>query len=93
MIKIHYLKSWSNLFKEAIAERKAFDLRKMDRDFRIGDGVCLEEFDPEKQEYTGQNAFFTITYITSANNPCALSDNGLQDNYCILGIRLEPTTY
>jgi Domain of unknown function (DUF3850) len=67
---------------------KTHDLRRADdRNFRVGDIVRLNEFDPSSGRYTGRKLKVKITYITSAEMPCALSQSALHSDYCILSIR------
>jgi len=60
---VHRLKTWPKYYKEVIAGRKTFEIRKNDRNFKKGDIVILEEFDPESQKYTGKTSTFRITYL------------------------------
>ena len=41
---IHHLKTLPNFFQAVIDERKPFEIRENDRNFKIGDRVILEEF-------------------------------------------------
>ena len=41
---IHHLKTKPEYFRAVIAGKKPFEIRKNDRDFKIGDKVILEEF-------------------------------------------------
>ncbi len=85
--KQHELKCWPQFF-DAIAEgRKRHDLRRAyDRDFHVGDTLHLREFDPANNAYTGRDQVVHVTYVTSAELPCALSDGALNPDYCILSI-------
>ncbi|CAN7642308.1 DUF3850 domain-containing protein [Phenylobacterium sp. LjRoot219] len=85
--KEHELKCWPQFF-EAIAEgRKRHDLRRAsDRDFQVGDTLRLREFDPVADDYTGRDQMVHVTYVTSAEQPCALSNGALNPDYCILSI-------
>ena len=84
----HVLKCWPQFFDAISAGRKTHDLRRADdRDFRVGDVVQLNEFDPMSQQYTGRRLRVKITYITSAALPCALSKGALHPDYCILSIQ------
>jgi uncharacterized protein DUF3850 len=85
--KTHELKCWPQFF-EAIAQgHKRHDLRRCDdRDFRVGDGLLLREFDPNANAYTGREQVVVITYITSTQEPCALSSAALDPDFCILSI-------
>jgi Domain of unknown function (DUF3850) len=82
----HRVKSWPSFFEAALAGVKTHDVRRIDRDYRVGDTLRLMEFDPEKQRYTGRELHVRITYITSAMLPCALSEECLHPDYCILSI-------
>ena len=84
----HRVKCWPQFFDPIVSGEKTHDLRRADdRDFRIGDLLCLEEFDPKTNRYTGRQFKVKITYITSADHPCALSDRALHPDFCILSIR------
>lgn len=83
----HELKCWPHFFTEIGAGRKRHDLRRShDRDFRVGDLMRLREFDPKVEAYTGRDQVVAITYITSADLPCALSRGALHPDFCILSI-------
>jgi hypothetical protein len=86
----HQLKCWPEFFAATISGEKTHDLRRADdRDFRVGDTLLLEEFDPRARQYTGRKARVRVTYITSAENHCALSEQALHSDFCILSIALE----
>lgn len=85
----HRLKCWPEFFAAIVSGRKTHDLRRADdRDFRVGDTLLLEEFDPKAEHYTGRKTKVRITYITSADSPCALSVFALHPDFCILSIAL-----
>lgn len=86
---MHELKCWPKFF-EAIAQgRKRHDLRRsVDRNFRVGDLLRLQEFDPDRGNYTGRTQLVRVTYVTSADVPCALSEEALNPDFCILSIAL-----
>lgn len=75
---IHELKILPEYFREVVCQNKRFELRKDDRDYRIGDWLMLKEY--KDGEYTGKGAGFKISYILR-NCP----QYGLMDGYCILG--------
>lgn len=84
----HRVKSWPPLFDAALSGAKTHDMRKStDRDYRVGDALRLQEYDPVSGRYTGRELLTEITYITSTNFPCALSGDGLHPDYCILSIK------
>ncbi|KUR78645.1 DUF3850 domain-containing protein [Novosphingobium sp. FSW06-99] len=83
----HVLKCWTAFFTEIAEGRKRHDLRRAtDRDFRAGDRLLLREFDPVRGCYTGREQKVVVTYITSADRPCALSEEALSPDFCILSI-------
>ena len=58
---------WPEFFQVAWVDKKPFEIRKNDRDFKIYDEIALQEFDPkciEGAEYTGREIEGVITYIT-----------------------------
>lgn len=87
---IHKIKSWPRLFQATLEGSKKHDLRKAsDRDYQVGDTVILQEYIPETETYTGRELKTKITYATSADNPCALSNNGLKEDFVILSLEVE----
>lgn len=84
---IHDLKCWPKFFGAIAAGAKRHDLRRAtDRDFQVGDQLQLREFDPDCGTYTGRTQLVVVTYITSAEMPCALSEQALNPDFCILSI-------
>lgn len=75
---IHELKILPEYFEALLECEKEFELRKDDRDYRVGDILVLEKWDGEK--YTGDYLQCKIKYILR-NCP----EYGLADGYCILG--------
>lgn len=83
----HKVKSWPAYFQAMLDGNKKHDMRNMkDRDYRIGDTLRLQEYDPFEGKYTGREALFEITYITSIETPCALSGAMLDNSGCILSV-------
>lgn len=87
MTTIHKVKSWPQFFEATLLGAKTHDLRYIkERNYTVGDTMCLQEFNPFKEEYTGRELLVKITYITSAESTCALSNSGLDPEFCILSI-------
>lgn len=85
----HEVKSWPHIFEATISGAKKHDMRRLaDRDYQVGDTMVLKEFDPDKDVYTGREVVVKITYVTSLDFPCALSEQGLHSDFCILSIAL-----
>lgn len=84
----HALKTWLKFYADLKDGGKTFELRKDDRPFNLDDTLLLQEFDEKKNGYTGNELFFTITYILRDANFF-----GLRDGFCILGIKEKKSTY
>lgn len=77
----HFLKVVPEYF-EALAEgKKGFEIRKDDRDYKEGDNLVLEEYDPETKEYTGRALTRRIIYVLRN-----AEQYGLREGFCILQI-------
>jgi len=79
----HELKVLSEYYWKIPCEKKTFELRKDDRDYKVGDILDLKEWDGEK--FTGHHVRREITYIL---RNC--KQYGLEDGYCIIG--MQPRT-
>lgn len=87
----HNLKSWVGLFGPLAAGEKKHDFRVMDRDFKVGDVLRLNEYEPVEKLYTGNSVLAKITYITSAQHtPCAFSPFVLHPGMAVLSVELIP---
>jgi len=56
-------KVWKEYFEKILAGKKKFELRLADFEIKEGDTLVLEEWDKDKQEYTGRKIETTATYI------------------------------
>lgn len=88
--KTHRVKSWSQFFWPIKHKIKLHDLRKNDRDYRVGDTMILQEYDMVGGRYTGEEITALVTFITSNQFPCAFSSAVLPADYCILSLRVQP---
>jgi len=76
----HELKIAPQYFQAVWDDKKTFEVRKNDRDFRVGDMLILREY--TNGEYTGGAVCKKISYIlTSADF------EGIAPGYCVLGIK------
>lgn len=76
----HELKCWPEYFQAVMDGRKAFEIRRTDRDFCVGDHITLREWDFQTSEYSGREVGVTITYLVPGG------EWGLPDGICVLGI-------
>lgn len=77
----HELKTWPKHFEEVFMGRKTFEIRKNDRDFKVGDYVHLHEYDPAIKEYSGRRMARRITHILHGPG------FGIEEGYSILSIQ------
>lgn len=78
----HALKTWPEYFQQVNTGNKTFEVRKMDRPFKVGDSILLQEFDPITGQYTGKELHFNISYIlTDAER------FGIKKGYCVLSLK------
>ena len=78
--RVHDLKVWPEFYGPLVRGEKTFELRKNDRDYRVGDKLRLQEFDPAGGVYTGSVAVFEVTYVLE-------NTNYLQPGVVALGIK------
>jgi hypothetical protein len=83
----HKVKSWPQFFEATLSGAKTHEVRRLtDRDYRVGDRLLLQEYDPTTETYSGRELVVRITSMTSAESPCALSEECLHPDFCILSI-------
>lgn len=76
---VHEIKIAPKFFEYQKNGKKKWELRKNDRDYKVGDTLILKEFrDGENQYYTGRMLSRVITYILPEHE-------GLTPGYVILG--------
>ncbi len=78
-VTFHALKTLEPYFTDVKNKVKTFEIRKNDRDFKVGDKLCLQQFCDGK--LTGHECWLTITYVLK---DCP--EYGLSDGFVILGI-------
>ncbi|TGA93852.1 DUF3850 domain-containing protein [Lactobacillus johnsonii] len=63
-MEVHELKILPEYFKAQKAGKKNFEIRKNDRNYKIGDKLVLKEYDSKTDSFTGQSFITEITFIT-----------------------------
>jgi len=76
----HELKILPEYFYDVLSSRKRFEIRKNDRNFKVGDTVKLREF--KDGIYTGNYINARITYVFLGGQ------YGLEEGYCIFSFRV-----
>ena len=77
----HSLKILPTYFGYVASGIKTFELRKYDRQYNIGDEVCLMEWSPN-QGFTGRHITVEITYVL---RDCPTY--GLASGFCIFSFK------
>ena len=80
-ILVHELKTWPEFFKSVANGDKTFEIRRDDRDFRVGDILFLREWDPVTSSYSGRELHRQIKYMTERSNPW------VKEGFVVLGFR------
>ena len=80
-ILVHELKTWPEFFKSVASGDKAFEIRRDDRDFRVGDLLLLREWDPVTRAYSGRELHRQIKYMTGRG------DTWVKEGFVVLGLR------
>ena len=76
--KIHSVKILPTYFEAIISGDKTFEIRYNDRDYKVGELLCLKEFCDG--DYTGRETVREICYIIDDSAYC-------KEGYVVLGIR------
>ncbi len=83
-MKIHELKTICRYFKEVWDEEKRFEVRKNDRNFKVGDLLLLRELfihpNNGNTNYTGCEVLVLVEYILSDVDYC-------KEGYVIIGFK------
>jgi len=82
----HVLKTWPEFYQPIVCGEKTTELRKNDRNFKVGDELRLREFDPKTKRYSGHEASARIIGII-------LKSPGLTPDYCAISIKLIRTHF
>lgn len=83
MANIHEVKCLPEYFTPIRRELKKFEIRKNDRDYQVGDGLIIREWD-NINGYSGNVTRTMIVYIT---------DYEQKEGYVVMSIRLLGGTY
>jgi len=77
---IHELKIEPEHFRAVSFLLKKAEIRKNDRDYKVGDWLLLREYDPETGKYTCETVQRRIVHITAGGR------HGIQDGYVMLSL-------
>lgn len=75
----HDLKTWPSFYVNVASGAKQFEIRKYDRDYRVGDTLLLREWVPRTGCYTGSSLRRRVTYATT-------TAPGLQAGFILMSV-------
>ncbi|PAD85461.1 RNA-binding protein [Niallia circulans] len=75
---IHHLKIQPEYFDSVSKGIKSFEIRKNDRNYKVGDVLLLQVYIPSEMKFTGRVLDRKITYIT---------DYAQHEGYVVMGIK------
>lgn len=76
----HKLKTWPEYFEKVYSLDKLFEVRKNDRNFKVGDTLILEEYDANTKTYSGRRIACQVTYILYGGS------FGIEQGYCVMSL-------
>ena len=89
----HELKCWPEFFEQVMDGRKPFELRKDDRDYRVGDTLYLREWNPKMEGVEGRCAMpigYTGRAMAGLKVTCRLRNEAyLQPGVVALGLNMD----
>lgn len=80
-MSVHQLKTHPDPFSAVLIGIKKHEIRRDDRNFRVGDTLLLREWDPVTGDFTGRESWQVITYKTNGG------EWGLPNGLCVLSLR------
>ena len=78
----HEIKCFPKYFDALVDGLKNFEVRKNDRDYKVGDSLLSREYDSEKKSYTGYELYAPVVYILENDE----SFTGLAEGFVVLGL-------
>ena len=84
-MQTHNLKTWPVPFKALWDGVKKHEYRENDRDYKNGDILVLQEYDPDEKKYSGRTIRAQVTYIDYG------PDWKISDGCCVMTIDVLDT--
>lgn len=78
---IHELKIWPIYFGEVLSGKKKFEIRRNDRNFKVGDFLILKEFSPDSNSYSRREIQCKVTYLLD-------DPNFIKEGFVVMAIEL-----
>ena len=78
----HEIKCLPKYFNALVDGLKNFEVRKNDRDYKVGDSLLIREYDNVKKSYTDYELYAPVTYILKNDE----GFTGLSEGFVVLGL-------
>lgn len=85
---VHALKTWPDFFDAVQRGDKPFEVRKADRDFRVGDVLALQRWDPDSGDYTRDESGSPVQVSARVTYVLPGGQFGIKPSYIVMGLRL-----
>lgn len=82
----HELKIWPESFDDVVARVKEYEVRRNDRDFKVGDELFLREYNPSTDTYSGRTCLVKVVHLTNGGDDSSPAANLVFETTCIMGI-------
>lgn len=79
-VKVHELKTWPEHWADVAANKKTHEVRQNDRDFAVGDVLCLQEYDRATGKWTGKFVFRRVKHVLHGG------EHGVEAGYVVLSL-------
>lgn len=76
----HAIKIEPQFYKDVESLNKTFEVRKADREYKVGDALLLQEYDAETKKYSGKEWSGYINYVFT-------DEAYVKKGFVILGIK------
>ena len=80
----HILKLNEKYFEAVANGIKKFEIRKADRDFKVGDSLRLRKIESEHNQFTCNEIIVKFLYILYHND----FPDGIPEGYCVMSIKV-----
>jgi hypothetical protein len=79
----HGLKTWDEFMMDIATGKELFEVRKNDRDYKVGDTLLLNGWNQNKETHTGRVIEAKVTYVLNGGAW------GIMDGYVVMGIEVR----
>jgi hypothetical protein len=84
--RCHMLKSWPEYFDAVQRGEKTFEVRRADRDFRVGDVLCLQRWEPDREDYTRDGSGYPATETVRVSYVLPGGQFGIEPGFVVMGV-------